>query len=54
MGIDMGVVELNGTTVNVRGSARGVWPPTKEILKDPHCAIEEKVIELKARTSCDP
>jgi hypothetical protein len=54
MGIMIGFVELNGTTVNIRGIADGGIPPMKETLKGPHCVTEENVIVLKARTPCDP
>lgn len=52
--IDSGFVELNGRIVSERGNAAGALPPIKETLKGPHCVTDEKVIESKARTSCDP
>lgn len=57
LGIDIfwTLVEAKGTTVNVRGNADGALPPAKEMLKEPHCEIEEKVMESNlARTTCGP
>lgn len=53
MDMNRGLVELKGTTVKVSGRATGAWQPLKVTLKDPHCAIEEKVTALNAKAPSD-
>lgn len=50
MGIDKGLVELKGMTVSLRGRANGACPPSKVMLNDPHCSIDEKLTKLNAKT----